>query len=213
MNNLAENMKIRMRELKLTQTELAKKAGISQVTVHKILAGKISNSSRIVDLARALDTSPEWLLYGVGEPTAEYLLNSAPSTRLLPLLEYDQVDAWLTEKVEFGGEDKITAWEIAPPSTSSKAFWLKVLGDSMTAASGLSIPEGNLILVDTARKAKTGSLVIARLEGNEQILFKQYATDGIQKYLKPLNTSYNMIEIDNEDCIIGVVLEAKLKLD
>jgi len=210
MSKLSENIKKRMHELKLTQTKLAEKAGISQVTVHKLVAGKITNSSRIVDIARALESPPEWLQYGVGEPKAEYLADGM-SPRLLPLIDHNQVFQWL----EGGGENhaiKITEWEIASSKASYAAFWLKVVGDSMASQTGVSIPEGHLILVDTTKTAKNGNLVIARLKDSEQILFKQLVIDAEQTYLKPLNSSYKMIEIDSNCTIFGVVLEAKIKL-
>lgn len=51
-------------ELKLSQTALAKKAGVSQTTVSDIERGRNDGSKDIVQIARALQRSPEYLLLG-----------------------------------------------------------------------------------------------------------------------------------------------------
>jgi len=66
MSTLAHRMRARMRALDYNQQQLADRARMAQTAVSKILAGKTLRPTRIVDLAMALGTSPEWLLYGKG---------------------------------------------------------------------------------------------------------------------------------------------------
>lgn len=208
---LSENIKKRMREMKMTQIQLAEKAGVSQVTIHKLLTGKIINSSRIIDLAKALETRPEWLQYGVGEPKAEYTVDTNIKTRMFPLISKQQAARWSKKTLE-RIHKKAIAWEITSSKPSSNAFWLNVTGDSMTAPSGISVPDGYNILVDADKRAKNGDLVVAKRIVDSQILFKQLIIDSGEKYLKPLNSNYKLIEIDDEYYkIIGVVIEANTK--
>ena len=208
---LAENIRKRMREMKLTQIQLAEKAGVSQVTIHKLLTGKITNSSRIIDLAKALETRPEWLQYGVGEPKAEYTVDTNIKTRMFPLITNKQAARWSKKAIE-SIHKKAISWEITSSKPSSNAFWLNVVGDSMTAQSGLSVPDGYNILVDVDKKAQSGDLIVAKRVADAQIIFKQLIIDAGEKYLKPLNSAYKLIEFDDEDYrIIGVVLEANNK--
>lgn len=209
---LSINIKKRMREMKLTQLQLAEIAGVSQVTIHKLVNGKITNSSRIVDLAKALETRPEWLQYGVGEPKAEYTVDTTINTRMFPLITEAQAAKWSKKSIE-RIEKKAISWEITSSNPSSNAFWLKVNGDSMATQSGISVPDGYNILVDANRKVKSGDLVIAKRLADSQILFKQFIVDAGEKYLKPLNDAYKLIEFDDElHKIIGVVVEANYKL-
>ncbi|TBR42199.1 helix-turn-helix domain-containing protein [Marinomonas agarivorans] len=209
---LAINIRKRMREMKLTQLQLAQIAGVSQVTIHKLINGKIINSSRIVDLAKALETRPEWLQYGVGEPKAEYTVDTNIKTRMFPLITEAQAARWSKKTIE-RIHKKALSWEITSSDPSSNAFWLTVNGNSMSTQSGTSIPDGYNILVDASKKAKHGDLVVAKRLPDSQILFKQLIIDSGEKYLKPLNEAYKLIEFDEElHQIIGVVLEANLKL-
>lgn len=70
MNTLAQKIKQRMFALNLNQSDLAKKAGISQVAVHKLVTGKSKRSYRIQALAEALECEPSWL-----EQKEEELIN------------------------------------------------------------------------------------------------------------------------------------------
>ncbi len=79
----------------------------------------------------------------------------------------------------------------------------------MTSPSGLSIPEGMLILVDTGKEPKNGSLVIAKLTEANEATFKKLVLDGGQKFLKPLNPQYPLMHINGNCKILGVVVEAK----
>ena len=82
----------------------------------------------------------------------------------------------------------------------------------MTSPVGISIPEGTLVLVDTGREAKNGSLVIAKLVDDNEATFKKLIIDGSQKYLKGLNPAWPMTPINGNCRIIGVAIETKMRL-
>lgn len=91
-------------------------------------------------------------------------------------------------------------------------FWLRVDGDSMTAPYGESFPEGSMVLVDTGIEPRPGLLVIAKLVNDDKANFKQLVRDSGKSYLKPLNPSYPLIEINGNCRLVGVVVEARRRL-
>ncbi|MGL6122110.1 MAG: XRE family transcriptional regulator [Shewanella sp.] len=64
MKTLAQNIRDRMAAIGLTQKELADRADISQVMVHKLLSGKTTKTSKLMNLAKALGCTAEELQYG-----------------------------------------------------------------------------------------------------------------------------------------------------
>ncbi len=58
---LADRLRQRRKQLKLTQAQLAEKAGMTQQTVQQLETRKVLSTGRIVDLAAALGVRPEWL--------------------------------------------------------------------------------------------------------------------------------------------------------
>jgi len=67
--SFGDRIKQRRLELKLSQHELAKRAKVSQGTIAQIETGLSQSSAKIIDLATALNVSPEWLLYGRNPPS------------------------------------------------------------------------------------------------------------------------------------------------
>lgn len=131
--------------------------------------------------------------------------------RRYPVISWVQAGDW-SEAIDIFQPGFADHWETSDCNTSDSSFWLRVVGDSMTAPTGLSIPEGHLILVDPEAQPENGSLVIAKLTESEEVTFKKLVIDAGQHYLKPLNPNYHPIKINGSCRIVGVVKEAKIKL-
>jgi len=88
---------------------------------------------------------------------------------------------------------------------AGNAYWLPVENDSMNAASGKSVPEGMLILVDTGLEVQPGKLVIARQPGKSAVL-RQLIEEGGERLLRPLNTRYPTVLCEPGCEFLGVVV-------
>ena len=67
---LAGRLRKRRREFGWTQVQLAEEVGTSQAVIQKIENGKSLRPRILEDLAKALDVSPSWLMFGVEEVSA-----------------------------------------------------------------------------------------------------------------------------------------------
>ncbi|MEP7727824.1 LexA family protein [Marinomonas primoryensis] len=132
-------------------------------------------------------------------------------SKYFPVISQVQAGEW-AEAIDYQSLGDDIEWENAPKTVSDNSFWLKVVGDSMTSPNGVSIAAGHLILVDPNGAAENGSLVVALLEGTNEVTFKKLVIDAGQKYLMPLNPNYRPIEINGNCRIVGVVKEARVKL-
>ena len=142
--------------------------------------------------------------------TPNEILNIITKKLKYPLINFAIAGKW-REKMESHNID-VKEWPSTTKIVDKNSFWLRVKGNSMTAPSGLSIPEGMLILVDPSIKPKSNKLVIAKLKNDSEATFKQYVEDAGKKFLVSLNPAWPIIEIDDSCTIIGVVVEAKLEL-
>lgn len=61
---LAHRIMQRMRDLDLTQEELADRVGVSQTTISKLITGKTERSRYIHDIAEVLQTTAAYLMWG-----------------------------------------------------------------------------------------------------------------------------------------------------
>lgn len=214
--SFGERLLARRTELGLSQDDLAKKTGVSRVTISKIELGgsQDTRSSNLFKIAEALKCSPRWLLDGsegkefevdknVTNPKANH-----PASYRYPKLTWVSAGPWNSEDNPAFPED----WIGSDIYAGENGFWLDVRGDSMTSSGDFSIFEGMEILVSPDQEVHPGKFVIARLKESGEATLKQYVEDAGQRFLKPLNPRYPMIPI-NENCeIVGVVVEMRMKI-
>lgn len=80
METLGARIKLRMKELGLTQAKLGERVGLSQVAIGNIINGKTSDTPKILQIALELRSNPEWLLNGTGNYYDAIGKNTAPLT-------------------------------------------------------------------------------------------------------------------------------------
>ncbi|WP_277967070.1 helix-turn-helix domain-containing protein [Pantoea trifolii] len=66
MQTISERLKQKRSELKLTQSELALKAGVKQQSIQQIEAGVTQRPRFLIEIANALQCDPVWLQHGKG---------------------------------------------------------------------------------------------------------------------------------------------------
>lgn len=196
-----------------SQAALAKLCGwSSQSRVGNYESGTREPTLGDIELmAKALGVPYGVLLIGEDFEASRQLVSEKPNvgdthqpTRMYryPVVSSVAAGAW-AEAVEEVFSDR---YETSDYKAKGPAFWLEVVGDSMTAPSGTSVPEGMLILVDTGVEPRPGKLVVAKLPSSNDATFKKLIDDAGQLYLKPLNPGYSMIKCTDDCKIIGVAV-------
>lgn len=202
--DLKTRIKKRRIKLDLTQTQLAELAFMSQQTIQSIESGVVKNPRKINELACALQTTPEYLRFGVGDIDNASI---GPSfKKSIPLISYVQAGAWADIHDVRDIEDLYNKNLVCPVNCSDSSFALRVTGVSMEP----KFTDGDLIFVDPEASAENGSYVVARLEDENQATFKQLIIEGSQRFLKPLNKDWpdQLIPINGNCTIVGKVVFA-----
>ncbi|WP_299996910.1 S24 family peptidase [uncultured Cedecea sp.] len=164
------------------------------------------------ELAKLLRVDVVWLQHGMAtELKGDNFSYAGPYTpgRKYPVLSSIQAGSW-GEAVEAYTLQDVGEWLDSDAHVQGEAFWLQVDGDSMTAPTGTSVPQGSYVLFDTGKDAINGSLVIAKLTDSNEATFKKLVIDAGQKYLKGLNPAWPMVPINGNCRIIGVAVEARM---
>ncbi|MBR7887919.1 helix-turn-helix domain-containing protein [Marinomonas sp. A79] len=207
---IAERIKQQRHKLGLTQVELASRVGISQQSLQKIEDGQTRNPRRILELAIALDCSPEWLMHGKGKEVREQPFgydgdvasDHIHNAGKRPILTYQQAALWPDK---YHTPTNVT-WVSTYFDASQDAFWLLVKNNSMTSQSGSSIPEGYLVLVEPSQTAQNGDVVVVKLAEHQDVIIKKMVVEGDNCYLCSFNTDYTQIKANDSMTIIGVVI-------
>ena len=175
--NLAERLKQARMNRGLTQKSLADLIGVSQAAIQKIETGKAANTTRLVDLAKALNVRPEWLSSGNGpmenesslkepEPEPEYNVNLTYRVDVLDvqasagpgtMLSTDFIET--IRAIEYTPEKGRALFGSLPPS---QVKVITVRGDSMEG----TIDPGDEIFVNVGVRDFDGDGIYVFVFGN-----------------------------------------------
>lgn len=126
---------------------------------------------------------------------------AAEITTRIPLISSVQAGAWTSIVDQFQPGDA-EEWVPVTKAVSKSAFALRVSGTSMEP----DYRPGDIIVVDPDGQAHSGSLVVVRMNSDNEATFKRLMLDGARTYLEPLNARYQPMEITGKDyTICGVV--------
>lgn len=209
------------KELGITQQSIADILNISQGAVGHYLNGRNALNLQtasvfaaqlnvpISDFSPSLAADAQALSAAI-DSNISGLRPYKPSPRY-PLISWVQAGAW-NEANEAYGLDQIDEWYESETHVQGAAFWLRVEGESMTAPTGKSVPDGSLILIDTGKDSENGSLVVAKLTDSNEATFKKLVIDGGNWYLKGLNPTWPAMKVNGDCKIIGVAVQMMMKL-
>lgn len=228
-NDLSDRINEILDETGISPAKLARVADVSSTTVMLWRNGttKEIKMSNAVPISRLYGYSAEWITTGQGpkfssvkETRADYaddipsfsrfIVDDPPPLKTVPLISWVQAgeSELAIDLFQPGDADE---WLICPVPHSDRTYALRVQGDSMTAPSGKSYPEGIDIFVDPEQRGGPGSgdLVIAKINGRDAVTFKQIAIEDGRMYLKPLNPKWD--PIFEEFRVLGKVIYAGFK--
>jgi len=215
MDKWIELVKAKMSELRITQEKLAERLAMSQGGVGHWLNKRRQPS--LDDMNRVLQE------LGLGFLEVAMVLREVEQAqddgaerpgslaqKYNPYFRYPVSDWRVLSQVR---EAQVPAYgngrsEMSDYHAQGAAFWLVVVGDAMTAPTGISIAQDMLILVDPAVEAVPGKLVIAQWADSAEATFRKLIEEGGQRYLVPLNPTYPKALFTEQCRIIGVVVQA-----
>jgi len=191
-------IKARRKELGLSLDDLAKRTGYKKSTIHNAEEGHTRPSEKLLRLlATHLDLPIEELMGGSDYPHlvgagrtfgAEANIVTAPgvTARTIPLLSWAQAgttEAW-EDVYEHEG---FIGFNVRDP----KAVAVQIRGDSMAP----QFPQGTIAIVYPTWEAKSGDLVIARLNDGT-VMFKRLHVDGENFTFLSLNPIYPPLTVE-----------------
>ncbi|MDT8849374.1 helix-turn-helix domain-containing protein [Pantoea dispersa] len=199
MDTLSERLKKAMRFRGMSQASLAASAGLSQPSVWKITSGKSHTTKKLLDIARALEVSPDWLAYGKGEMienihrhhrSADHDLSNE-GTKFFDGIKI--VSVW----DEKGPTGTVTPVPEFIDTSNARAYKLKY--DSGYA----DLPLGCLVVVDTEEQPGSNDFVLASIKGKISAYRYSFGGSGV---LLDADPRVEPIPVSEDVSIIGLIV-------
>lgn len=195
----------------LTQEKLAEIIGIKQQAIQRIEAGKVQNTCYSVQIAVALDVTPEWLILGHGNPTDRNPINLAQEKAVLeaqptgvPLLDWDDLDGMIEPSIIKESKKRFPTIH----TSETNCYALEVRDNSMQGSQPYPVQfsKGDVLIVKAKAKPKSGDVVVARIGTSPHACFRVYSLEGDNTpELKAINPQYSTIKVTPDIRICGVV--------
>jgi SOS-response transcriptional repressor LexA len=137
--------------------------------------------------------------YGAGQQSQKGVL-----CLRVPLISWKEAKNWHQIAYNYKPE---SAADLIPVTikVSSFAFALRVYGDSMESAGGVSFTEGAVIIIEPDQVPVSGSFVVVSVTHDRGATLKKLLIQGGKRYLKPLNARYPILEWTPTTMVLGVV--------
>ncbi len=210
----AQRLRFLIDDAGITQTELARKAGVSKSSISRYLKGDWEAKQDIVyAIAHSMGVNEAWLM-GYDVPMKQ-LSSTIPSnaipyecpTGMVPVL------GSIPAGTPVIADGCIEGYEPIDRPHPDEYYWLRVQGDSMVNA---RIFSGDLVLIHMQNYAENGQIVACRVNGDEATL-KRYREQDDCVMLIPENPDYEPRIVSKQDfavgyaAVMGVVVESKRK--
>jgi SOS-response transcriptional repressor LexA len=203
---LSEILNRLMFQQRVRVTELARRTGISQPTLQRMVAGTVENphQASLKPLADYFQVTIEQLK---GLEPISWLQPTTPAETgwtQVPLLAWNQAASWANEGVAETQQELL----FTDAKIGQKAFAVRMGDASMEPL----FPKGTLLFIDPEKIPKDRSYIVVALKDYPEAIFRQLIIDGPNRYLKPISPDfdrYKMSLLGEGDKIIGVLAQAR----
>ncbi|WP_322070953.1 XRE family transcriptional regulator [Paraburkholderia bannensis] len=226
MRTLADRLKSSREDAGLSQTLLARRAGVSQSTVANIESGRNQSSKHLLPIAEALGVRIEWLTTGKSPKSASAAVDVAPAERYKLAEDKGNVSVWETEgdltdeagegrvwldryDYHFSAGSGLIQWEIrekrALPFNASffKAIGSKPKDCKLATARGRSMEpflfDRDMFMIDETKNTLRDGNVYAIYFEDEPLVKQIFKKPGGRILLHSYNPEFPDIEIGPGD--------------
>lgn len=206
MNLLGQVLKELMVQQQISASELARRTGIGQPVIFRMLSGETDNP-KVATLSPLASYFGVTINQLIGETPLNAAQESGVAAHQVPVLSLDQAadfEAILENKDELK-QYKMIAVENLP---IKQVFGVEVKDDSMSPL----FDRGTILLINGSKTPKNGDYALVQLRRHKEAVFRQILIDDDFQYLKPLNpdsTKYPMKIFSPGDRYLGVLVQAR----
>ncbi|WP_313226741.1 XRE family transcriptional regulator [Stutzerimonas chloritidismutans] len=202
--HIGRRLAVKLQERDWSEGELARRSGVSQPTIHRIITGESHDprQANVEKIAKALGVTAHWLRHGGTEDHAVNERHSAYEQNVEP--GPDIVTPFRAIKIvgtaQMGSEGYWHALDegdgvVDVPSRDPGAYALRLRGDSMAPA----IRSGWIAICEPNGRLVPGEYVVIRLRNGESMLkLLSYAND-VEVGVLSVNPTYDMRTIAFDD--------------
>ena len=209
MNTLSENLRNLMWEFRISESELARRVGISQPVIHRIAKGLTQNPNveTLRPIVKYFSISLDQLLGDAPLPIESLRSGSYPRRKhwtAVPLLTWRQAVFWDQLSADFNPLQRANT----ETEVSDNAFALQVEDHSFAPI----FTKGTFLIVDPNIAPQADDHLLVLIKAQDEVnIFRSLAGEK-QFRLQSLSPDKNMTPTWDACVVLGVIIEARIEL-
>lgn len=188
---------------RISEAELSRKVQLPRATINRLVSGKTPDprASTLEAIADYFHITLDQLL-----GKQPLFLNGdqsvlATSNVPLPIISWQDCKNWRNSVSKLTTESH-PDWLMVDSSMHDAIFALKVYGDAMWP----NFPQNSVLIIAAKQPINKNFIIIQK---NDEVIFRQLIMDGEFKFLKAINPIFPILQLDEEDNIIGVIVQTR----
>ncbi|HHF7375594.1 helix-turn-helix domain-containing protein [Legionella bozemanae] len=186
----------------MSESEFSRQSNIPRITISRLINRRTPDprSSTLEAIAKFFNISLDQLL-GKKPLNLHSDTKKIDDISYIPILEWQDSSNWIDKYNNYLSSGRV----VFVSGKKDSLFALKTSGDAMWP----NFPENTILIIDPIKEVKNKSFVLAYIEKEKEILFRQIFIEGSYKILRAINSIFPPIQIENNDQIIGVIIETR----
>lgn len=185
----------------ITEAELGRRIKIPRTTISRLVSGRTPDPrvSTLKAIADYFNVSVDQLL-GNQPLFNNNKQSTIKNTTSLPIIDWNSSKDWRNVISQIKPDNHFD-WV----SDVVGHFAIKIQGESMWP----QFQKNMILIIDAEKELSDRSFVIAYIQKNNEVIFRQLITEGSYKFLKAINPIFPLVRIGAKDKIIGVVIQTR----
>lgn len=206
-SGLKENLKILMKEAKLTIEKLHADTGVPIQTIKRMRSDDSANPtlSSLIPIADYFSLTINQLI-GLDPLPTNLVVGAHLDVRkkwiFVPLLTWESV---INYKGEIPEQTKMVS---SNANVGDKGFALEITENDISG-----FRAGTIVILNAALKPKNHDYIVVHKAGSQTASFYEYLLQDDIGYLKPLKQEFRTIQFDNTYKVLGVMVQSRLDRD
>lgn len=186
-----------------TAAKVAKLMGVTPSIMSKYANAKTTfgKSNNLIKLAKALKTTPEYIVDGIGFSDLNEDLGNK-----VPILSSREIIEWCLHKVKdiSSFHRKSINNPLVLDFVEKDIFAYKIESDSMAGNNGAGLPKGSIVICQPSSKIEQSYMILYSKRDND-VIIREIVIDG-KTYLRATNQQFKMNEMDEDISPIAKIL-------
>lgn len=205
MNKLSSNLKKLLFNANISENELARRTGVSQQIINRILSGENKNPK-----IATLNPLASYFMVSISQLIGDEISNQDTMLNTnhlgwdkIPLIDWELLTKFSTSELIMRSQEKV----LVDVQLSTNIFAIKMFDNTMEP----KFSKGTLLIFNPSKKPANGDFALLGLQNNEVAVRQVFMKNNkpYRKCLNPNSKDYKITPLNEEAVYLGLLIQSR----